>query len=1545
MYSPATEVDELLHEVRLSQSDGAEVTVDFADFCRVILHKATRIEGERRPDGSKWACLGTTRPTGIELRGKAGFAKALTRECELTEEEWQNATHQEDFVEHGGTFYKRSIDFSRQEWNSFDMPPLRQTHFVRVGDAFYSPSSESRPDGLTWQEALVPPSESTPSGTELRGKLELSKLLDNKKLVFTKEEWKELGVKDLRHSHYVKGRAAFFQPIPVRHATKTQLIEDVIKCFKSFHIAFQAVDDGDDGSLGVNELGVAMEMFGQYVTEDEVRAMIEEVDTDGNQTVELDEFIILLSHKMMSSAEDQIREAFRRFELLKVGFDALDKEGKGSLSKENIGAAMELFGQPLSQDELDRHFEEIDKDGSNSVSFSEFIQTMCGRLRPSEIQTIRPLQVKANAAHARVATLIDADQGEGVDKTPSEWTAEEQEALEQALRAFPASLGEERWDRITESVPGKTKDQCQHSYELGQAKAEAQTADAELTRARENSALQLKDAFRLFEKFESRIRSLRDIFNRFDADGSGELSLEELGEAMAMFGQQYDEREMKELMLEIDKDGNNTIDFHEFATLMVRKMHWSDSEERLKQVFEKCDTDGSGKISPEELRDFLQKVLGQTLTDEELGEMMNEVDEDGDGEISYEEFAKIKSHRGKLMEAVGQVEVMLGVVGALRSVMLERFWKLLFYKGQPLKVAFYQWRDEIETRNALRRMPEKWEKYMKAGGSSSRTYRGMSMEDKSFEERILSRADFTAARCSRCNFDHARLDNVSFYRSQLFEATFVSSNLRGADMSRATLSGANLKDAKLQGVNFEGALFEKMMIEGREVPPCDLSDAVFSKLKVPKPFKQKDPLPPLRERLRTDGVKVMTDLLGALAAGEEDEGGEDEEDDEEEEREQDEDEEDEDGEGASSKFAKLVNAGLDRTLGSLITVSKEFLVTFDEQLRDPLNAELQALERETSATIKQHVRESVERAATAQKEQTKAREAVERTLGVQIEKLILTDMIDDVITPLFERSLPRLFSTLQEKLSPKPPCRRAPAGTALSLKDRLKPGPVKILPASTGASKDSFNDIPLAPSMPASFTSIASSGLGLVKSTANTLAGQDITAHGMEGDEGGDFDEEGNGMDDDEEDIDEEGEESNESRGKRDTKTVRILHDQLLQAIQPCLDPGKLAQNKKVMQLRPLVLESTRRDISLFAAAVPVMAVPLLGDLGGQSNKARQRAKAELRKIVTGIDLLFAKVAHSLGVELVQLAKRILVSRVQSELARFQRPMQQLFLRYDRFEEQLANALIVAEAERNEKRLEDKMLMDTSDEQEAAPEQVEHVVTLEERYIRTGASLADELKNISKKEGEKPELTRSTVYTRFVGPTAYKPMSVWKALKMAQRELRRDELELNYLMDRLLRIEEISVTYETWRDYLKAWEALMKLRSQIQSERGQAIINLMVQDIKLCEGLGAATQLFKISGMVPNEIIVHLNDGPAQHIQLHAFRYRKMIDKELFGIKRVREVRATVAGMFSGFFVAMLIGFFNACFAQLASQIFGSQSPDSPPPDTEAVAGTATRML
>jgi len=43
---------------------------------------------------------------------------------------------------------------------------------------------------------------------------------------------------------------------------------------------------------------------------------------------------------------------------------------------------------------------------------------------------------------------------------PIEWTAEEQKLLEKGIRSCPSSLGKERWDRIAEFVPGKSKRDC-----------------------------------------------------------------------------------------------------------------------------------------------------------------------------------------------------------------------------------------------------------------------------------------------------------------------------------------------------------------------------------------------------------------------------------------------------------------------------------------------------------------------------------------------------------------------------------------------------------------------------------------------------------------------------------------------------------------------------------------------------------------------------------------------------------------------------------------------------------------------------------------------------------------------------------------------------------------------------------------------------------------------------------------------------------------------------------------------------------------------------
>ena len=53
---------------------------------------------------------------------------------------------------------------------------------------------------------------------------------------------------------------------------------------------------------------------------------------------------------------------------------------------------------------------------------------------------------------------------------------------------------------------------------------------------------------------------------------------------------------------EVDADGNGTIDFPEFLSLMARKMKDTDTEEELIEAFKVFDRDGNGFISAAELR-------------------------------------------------------------------------------------------------------------------------------------------------------------------------------------------------------------------------------------------------------------------------------------------------------------------------------------------------------------------------------------------------------------------------------------------------------------------------------------------------------------------------------------------------------------------------------------------------------------------------------------------------------------------------------------------------------------------------------------------------------------------------------------------------------------------------------------------------------------------------------------------------------------------------------------------------------------------------------
>lgn len=62
------------------------------------------------------------------------------------------------------------------------------------------------------------------------------------------------------------------------------------------------------------------------------------------------------------------------------------------------------------------------------------------------------------------------------------------------------------------------------------------------------------------------------------------------------------------VLQQVDADGNNSIDFAEFMTLMARKMHDTDSEEEIREAFKVFDKNNDGHISAAELKHVMSEL-------------------------------------------------------------------------------------------------------------------------------------------------------------------------------------------------------------------------------------------------------------------------------------------------------------------------------------------------------------------------------------------------------------------------------------------------------------------------------------------------------------------------------------------------------------------------------------------------------------------------------------------------------------------------------------------------------------------------------------------------------------------------------------------------------------------------------------------------------------------------------------------------------------------------------------------------------------------------
>uniref|UniRef100_K3XLP3 EF-hand domain-containing protein n=1 Tax=Setaria italica TaxID=4555 RepID=K3XLP3_SETIT len=152
-----------------------------------------------------------------------------------------------------------------------------------------------------------------------------------------------------------------------RVAMADQLTDDQIAEFKE---AFSLFDKDGDGCITTKELGTVMRSLGQNPTEAELQDMINEVDADGNGTIDFPEFLNLMARKMKDTdSEEELKEAFRVF----------DKDQNGFISAAELRHVMTNLGEKLTDEEVDEMIREADVDGDGQINYEEFVKVMMAK--------------------------------------------------------------------------------------------------------------------------------------------------------------------------------------------------------------------------------------------------------------------------------------------------------------------------------------------------------------------------------------------------------------------------------------------------------------------------------------------------------------------------------------------------------------------------------------------------------------------------------------------------------------------------------------------------------------------------------------------------------------------------------------------------------------------------------------------------------------------------------------------------------------------------------------------------------------------------------------------------------------------------------------------------------------------------------------------------------------------------------------------------------------------------------------------------------------
>ena len=122
-------------------------------------------------------------------------------------------------------------------------------------------------------------------------------------------------------------------------------------------------DQDGDGTITLNELRTVMQSLGQNPIDQELEDMINEVDNDGNNEIDFEEFLTLMARNMQDLDEEKV---------IKQGFSVFDADEDGKITLDDLRRVMESLGEQLNENQLVEIIKELDSNSDDAIDFEEF---------------------------------------------------------------------------------------------------------------------------------------------------------------------------------------------------------------------------------------------------------------------------------------------------------------------------------------------------------------------------------------------------------------------------------------------------------------------------------------------------------------------------------------------------------------------------------------------------------------------------------------------------------------------------------------------------------------------------------------------------------------------------------------------------------------------------------------------------------------------------------------------------------------------------------------------------------------------------------------------------------------------------------------------------------------------------------------------------------------------------------------------------------------------------------------------------------------------